>query len=124
MNGNVGWITGAVPNSLSVTPGKLAQHSCGARCIQSGQAQDDRERGLPQIVDLYSAHWKRSRELTFFAKAPVDYGPRTHDVLIKRGQGRWNKLNFVADAGDLSTSSASPWTESNHPDSIAIRSSW
>src|SRR4030095_2411186 len=97
MKGNIGGITGAVPNSLSVTLKGSWLSILVGRSAFSGKLKMT-VNGLTQIVDLYSAHWN-IRELTFFAKAPVDYGPRTHDVLIKRGQGRWNKLNFVADAG-------------------------
>ena len=56
MNGQVGWITGAVPNSLSVTLKGSWLSILVGRSAFSGKLKIT-VNGLTQIVDLYSAHW-------------------------------------------------------------------
>src|SRR5207244_2896486 len=92
----VGWINGDAPNSLSATLKGSRLIILVGRGPYQGKVKVT-VNGMSQIVDQYSENWDLS-ELTFFAKAPHDYGPRAHEVLIKRGQGQWNKLKFVADA--------------------------
>jgi hypothetical protein len=93
----VTWTTGIVPNGLSAMLKGSRLTVVVARSEYGGKVRIT-VNGVSQTEDLYLAGWDLP-ELTFFARAPMDYGARTYGVFVPRGRGRWNRLEFVRNDG-------------------------